>query len=164
MVSRLPGQILIAGEQLRLRMHDEPGLIGDRRYHFKTYTCCMVGRDAVDWLVKSREATSRENAIKCMRLLQDNGVLHHGMYIFMHLVFTCKLYLVFIVTRVVQSGKIKEKFRFYEKSEEIRENEGKSRKHLLNERKFSIYNVTRVESTNITKHKTRTELSVNQNY
>jgi len=77
MVSRLPGQILIAGEQLRLRMHDEPGLIGDRRYHFKTYTCCMVGRDAVDWLVKSREATSRENAIKCMRLLQDNGVLHH---------------------------------------------------------------------------------------
>ena len=78
MVSRLPGQILIAGEQLRLRMHDEPSLIADRRYHFKTYTCCMVGREAVDWLVKSREATSRENAIKCMRLLQDNGVLHHG--------------------------------------------------------------------------------------
>ena len=78
MMSRPPGQILIVGEQLRLRMHEEQNLISDRRYHFKTYTGCMVGREAVDWLVKTNEATNRENAVKCMRLLQDNGILHHG--------------------------------------------------------------------------------------
>ncbi len=73
-----PGQILIIGEQLRIRMHEEPGMIGDRRYHFRTYSGCMVGKEVVDWMLKTREATSRENAVKCMRLLQDNGVLHHG--------------------------------------------------------------------------------------
>ena len=77
-MARSPGQILIIGEQLRLRMHEEPGLIGDRRYHFRTYSGCIVGKEAVDWMVKTREATSRENAVKCMRLLQDNGILHHG--------------------------------------------------------------------------------------
>ncbi|XP_065061789.1 DEP domain-containing mTOR-interacting protein-like isoform X2 [Rhopilema esculentum] len=76
-MARAPGQILIIGEQLRLRMHEEAGLIGDRRYHFRTYTCCIVGKDAVDWMVRTKEVTSRENAVKCMRLLQDNGVLHH---------------------------------------------------------------------------------------
>eukprot|EP00794_Sanderia_malayensis_P004750 gene4750-5374_t len=72
-----PGQILIIGEQLRIRMHEEPGLVGDRRYHFRTYAGCVVGKEVVDWLLKAREATSRDNAVKCMRLLQDNGVLHH---------------------------------------------------------------------------------------
>ena len=74
-----PGQIMIVGEQLRLRMHEDLSLIGDRRYHFRTYTGCVIGKEVVDWLVKTREATSRENAVKCMRLLQDNGILHHGM-------------------------------------------------------------------------------------
>ena len=74
------GEILILGEQLRLRMHQEPSMIKDRRYHFRTYSCCFVGKDSIDWMVKYREATSRANAMKCMRLLQDNGVLHHGMF------------------------------------------------------------------------------------
>ena len=74
-------EILIIGEIIRLKMHKDPSLIKDRRYHLRTYTCCFVGREVVEWLVKNDEAITQSSAISCMKILQDNGILHHGQFL-----------------------------------------------------------------------------------
>jgi len=45
--------------------------IDDRTYHFKIYKQCFVGSDAVDYLVKSGQAASREDAVELGRALQS---------------------------------------------------------------------------------------------
>lgn len=70
-------EILIIGEILRLKLHQDPSLIKDRRYRLRTYTCCFVGRELVEWLVKSGEAFNHTNGVGCMRILQENDILHH---------------------------------------------------------------------------------------
>ncbi|XP_071119063.1 DEP domain-containing mTOR-interacting protein-like [Haliotis cracherodii] len=69
-------KILLVGEQLRFQMHVQH-VIEERRFHFRTYKACFVGRDAVDWLILNRHAHTRDEALMCMGLLQDQEVIHH---------------------------------------------------------------------------------------
>ncbi|XP_046543457.1 DEP domain-containing mTOR-interacting protein-like isoform X2 [Haliotis rubra] len=69
-------KILLVGEQLRFQMHVQH-VIEERRFHFRNYKACFVGRDAVDWLILNRHAHTREEAMMCMGLLQDQEVIHH---------------------------------------------------------------------------------------
>lgn len=72
--------LVLASEYLRLRLHcEQPPMIKDRRYHARMYQKCFVGRELVDWLIEHLEATNRNIAVKCMRALQDVGLIHHGM-------------------------------------------------------------------------------------
>lgn len=64
-------QVLLIGEHLRI-------MIRDRRYHLRTFSCCFVGRELVDWLIKNSEANSRTGAAHCMNILLENNVIHHG--------------------------------------------------------------------------------------
>ena len=74
--------LVIASEHLRNRLHcEQPALIKDRRYHLRIYQNCFVGRDIVDWLIDHLEASNRHVAVRCMRILQDQGIIHHGMLI-----------------------------------------------------------------------------------
>lgn len=43
--------------------------VSDQKYHLKTYKNCFVGKEAVDYLVKSGTATSREDAVQIGRAL-----------------------------------------------------------------------------------------------
>ena len=62
-------------------MHtDNPHLIKDRRHHFRMYTSCFVGKEAVDWLVESGQATDRDTAIFAMNVLLSKDVIRHGMF------------------------------------------------------------------------------------
>lgn len=70
--------ILVIGEIIRLKMHKDPLLLKDRRYHLRTYPCCFVGKDVVEWLLKNNETLSASNAIACMKILQSSGIFHHG--------------------------------------------------------------------------------------
>lgn len=71
--------IVVAGEHLRTRLLSErPSLIKDRRYHLRVYPTCFVARDLVDWLIEHLEASDRNVAVKCMRVLQENNIIHHG--------------------------------------------------------------------------------------
>ena len=71
-------EVYIIGEVLRMKMHRDPSLIKDRRYHLRNYSCCFVGLDIVQWLVRTGECINVANALACMRLLQDAGIFHHG--------------------------------------------------------------------------------------
>ncbi|XP_041357478.1 DEP domain-containing mTOR-interacting protein-like [Gigantopelta aegis] len=51
--------------------------IASRRYHLRIYKACFVGTDAVDWLIQTRHAHTRDEAIASMRILQDHLVIHH---------------------------------------------------------------------------------------
>ena len=75
-------QVILVGEHLRNRLHAEqdPVMIRDRRYHLRMYSCCFVGRDLVDWLIKNGDANSRGGAIQCMNTLLENSIIHHGEY------------------------------------------------------------------------------------
>jgi len=59
----------ITSEDLeRLARQFEEGIeVKDRKYHLRTYPKCFVGRDAVDFLVKSGLATSREHSVEIGR-------------------------------------------------------------------------------------------------
>ena len=72
----------MVGEHLRNRLHAEqdPAMIRDRRYHLRMYSCCFVGRDLVDWLIKNGDANSRGGAIQCMNIFLENSIIHHGKY------------------------------------------------------------------------------------
>jgi len=70
-------EVLIIGEVLRLKMHKDPSLIKDRRYHLRNYACCFIGHEVVEWLVRNSEVTSVANALACLRLLQESGIIHH---------------------------------------------------------------------------------------
>ncbi|XP_029287049.1 DEP domain-containing mTOR-interacting protein [Cottoperca gobio] len=70
------GEVMIAGEQLRLRLHDGK-LIKDRRYHLRTYPNCFVAQELIDWLVSHKEAPDRATAVCLMQHLMDHDILHH---------------------------------------------------------------------------------------
>ncbi|XP_041638575.1 DEP domain-containing mTOR-interacting protein [Cheilinus undulatus] len=69
-------EVMIAGEQLRLRLHDGK-LIKDRRYHLRTYPNCFVAQELIDWLVSHKEAPERETAVCLMQHLMDHDIVHH---------------------------------------------------------------------------------------
>ncbi|KAM8967881.1 DEP domain-containing mTOR-interacting protein [Pelodytes ibericus] len=69
-------EILIIGEQLRFRLHEEK-IIKDRRHHLRTYPNCFVAREVVAWLIERKEASDKEIAIKLMQKLTDCSIIHH---------------------------------------------------------------------------------------
>ncbi|XP_063153006.1 DEP domain-containing mTOR-interacting protein-like [Candoia aspera] len=69
-------EVMIAGEQLRLRLHDGK-LIKDRRYHLRTYPNCFVAKELIDWLIDHKEAPDRETGIRLMQKLMDHDIIHH---------------------------------------------------------------------------------------
>ncbi|XP_069076777.1 DEP domain-containing mTOR-interacting protein isoform X1 [Pleurodeles waltl] len=69
-------ELLITGEQLRLRLHEEK-VIKDRRHHLKTYPNCFVGKELIDWLIDHKETTERETAVKLVQKLFDSSIIHH---------------------------------------------------------------------------------------
>lgn len=69
-------EVLITGEQLRLRLHEEK-IIKDRRYHLRTYPNCFVAKELIDWLLDHKDATDRETAVKLVQKILDHGVIHH---------------------------------------------------------------------------------------
>uniref|UniRef100_A0A3B4BHE7 DEP domain-containing protein n=1 Tax=Periophthalmus magnuspinnatus TaxID=409849 RepID=A0A3B4BHE7_9GOBI len=69
-------EVLVTGEQLRLRLH-EAKVIKDRRHHLRTYPNCFVGKELIDWLIDHKEATDRETAIKIIQKLLDQCIIHH---------------------------------------------------------------------------------------
>ncbi|XP_063260394.1 DEP domain-containing mTOR-interacting protein-like isoform X1 [Prinia subflava] len=69
-------EVMIAGEQLRLRLHDGK-LVKDRRYHLRTYPNCFVAKELTDWLVEHKDAPDRETAIRLMQKLMDHYIIHH---------------------------------------------------------------------------------------
>uniref|UniRef100_A0A674GEQ0 DEP domain-containing protein n=1 Tax=Taeniopygia guttata TaxID=59729 RepID=A0A674GEQ0_TAEGU len=69
-------EVMIAGEQLRLRLHDGK-LVKDRRFHLRTYPNCFVAKELTDWLIEHKEAPDRETAIRLMQKLMDHYIIHH---------------------------------------------------------------------------------------
>ncbi|TKS71037.1 DEP domain-containing mTOR-interacting protein [Collichthys lucidus] len=67
---------MIAGEQLRLRLHDGK-LIKDRRYHLRTYPNCFVAQELIDWLVSHKEVPDRATAVCLLQHLIDHDIIHH---------------------------------------------------------------------------------------
>ncbi|XP_034023166.1 DEP domain-containing mTOR-interacting protein [Thalassophryne amazonica] len=69
-------EVMIAGEQLRIRLHDGK-LIKDRRYHLRTYPNCFVAEELIAWLVSHKEAPDRGTAVSLMQHLMDHDIVHH---------------------------------------------------------------------------------------
>ncbi|XP_028303273.1 DEP domain-containing mTOR-interacting protein isoform X2 [Gouania willdenowi] len=69
-------EVMIAGEQLRLKLHDGK-LIKERRYHLRTYPNCFVAEELIDWLVNHKEAIDRATAVCLMQHLMDHDIVHH---------------------------------------------------------------------------------------
>ncbi|RXN19885.1 DEP domain-containing mTOR-interacting -like protein [Labeo rohita] len=69
-------EVMIAGEQLRLRVHDSK-LIKDRRHHLRTYPNCFVAQELIDWLISHKEVPDRETAVQLMQHLMDHDIIHH---------------------------------------------------------------------------------------
>uniref|UniRef100_A0A8C5F9K5 Si:dkeyp-97e7.9 n=1 Tax=Gadus morhua TaxID=8049 RepID=A0A8C5F9K5_GADMO len=76
MVRLHKAEVMIAGEQLRLRLHDCK-LVKERRYHLRTYPNCFVAQELTDWLVVHKEAPDRATAICLMQHLMDHDIVHH---------------------------------------------------------------------------------------
>uniref|UniRef100_G3NVL1 DEP domain containing MTOR-interacting protein n=1 Tax=Gasterosteus aculeatus TaxID=69293 RepID=G3NVL1_GASAC len=70
-------EVLVTGEQLRLRLH-EGKLIKDRRHHLRTYPNCFLAKELIDWLIEHKEASDRDTAIKIMQKLLDQSIIHHA--------------------------------------------------------------------------------------
>ncbi|KAG5835972.1 hypothetical protein ANANG_G00249670 [Anguilla anguilla] len=68
-------EVMIAGEQLRLRLHDSK-LIKDRRYHLRTYPNCFVAQELIDWLISHKEAPDRATAVRLMQHLMEHDIVH----------------------------------------------------------------------------------------
>nr|XP_033788965.1 DEP domain-containing mTOR-interacting protein isoform X2 [Geotrypetes seraphini] len=69
-------EVLVTGEQLRLRLHEEK-IIKDRRHHLKTYPNCFVAKELIDWLIDHKETSERETAVKLVQKLLDHSIIHH---------------------------------------------------------------------------------------
>ncbi|KAG5857077.1 hypothetical protein ANANG_G00014740 [Anguilla anguilla] len=69
-------EVLVTGEQLRLRLH-EAKVIKDRRHHLRTYPNCFVAKELIDWLIEHKEASDRETAILILQRLLDQSIIHH---------------------------------------------------------------------------------------
>jgi hypothetical protein len=52
-------------------------IIKDRKYHLQTYKQCFVGHEAVDYLVESGSAPSRQDAVELGRALQHTNLFEH---------------------------------------------------------------------------------------
>ncbi|XP_056324622.1 DEP domain-containing mTOR-interacting protein [Danio aesculapii] len=76
MTRNLKAEVMIAGEQLRLRLHDSK-LIKDRRHHLRTYPNCFVAQELIDWLIAHKEASDRDTAVRLMQHLMDHDIIHH---------------------------------------------------------------------------------------
>jgi hypothetical protein len=48
-----------------------------RTYRLFKYKACFIASEAIDWLVESGRAGSREHAVQLGRLLQASGYIHH---------------------------------------------------------------------------------------
>ncbi|XP_073418501.1 DEP domain-containing mTOR-interacting protein isoform X1 [Dendrobates tinctorius] len=70
-------EIILAGEQLRQRLHNARMIKERQRLSF-TYGNCFVANDLISWLIKHKEATDRETAIKIMQVFMDSNVVHHA--------------------------------------------------------------------------------------
>jgi pyruvate/2-oxoglutarate dehydrogenase complex dihydrolipoamide dehydrogenase (E3) component len=51
--------------------------VGDRKHLIFTFKSCFVGSEAVDWLVATRRAGSREDAVRIGQAMVENGVFEH---------------------------------------------------------------------------------------
>ncbi|XP_076125126.1 DEP domain-containing mTOR-interacting protein [Alosa pseudoharengus] len=69
-------EVMIAGEQLRLRLHDGK-LIKEHRYHLRNYPNCFVAHEVIDWLVSHKEVPNRQVALQLMQHLIDHDIVHH---------------------------------------------------------------------------------------
>ncbi|XP_067286871.1 DEP domain-containing mTOR-interacting protein isoform X1 [Pseudorasbora parva] len=69
-------EVMIAGEQLRLRIHDSK-LIKDHRHHLRTYPNCFVAQELIDWLIAHKEVPDRETAVQLIQHLMDHDIIHH---------------------------------------------------------------------------------------
>ncbi|XP_063071587.1 DEP domain-containing mTOR-interacting protein [Engraulis encrasicolus] len=76
MVRQHKAEVMIAGEQLRLRLHDGK-LIKDHRYHLRTYPNCFVAQEVIAWLVNHKEAPNRQVALQLMQHLIEHDIVHH---------------------------------------------------------------------------------------
>ncbi|XP_073772869.1 DEP domain-containing mTOR-interacting protein isoform X2 [Danio rerio] len=76
MTRNLKAEVMIAGEQLRLRLHDNK-LIKDRRHHLRTYPNCFVAQELINWLIAHKEASDRDTAVRLMQHLMDYDIIHH---------------------------------------------------------------------------------------
>ncbi|KAM3922985.1 DEP domain-containing mTOR-interacting protein-like [Leptodactylus fuscus] len=69
-------EIRLAGEQLRLRLHNAK-LIKDRGVQRFTYPSSFVAKEVVDWLLARKEAPHSEIAVSIMQKLFESDVIHH---------------------------------------------------------------------------------------
>lgn len=51
--------------------------VKDRRWRLQTYKDCFVGAEAVQWMVTSGAASTREDAVKLGSLMQEAGLIEH---------------------------------------------------------------------------------------
>ena len=51
--------------------------VRDRKYHLRTYRSVFVGSEAVDWLVSSSWAATREEAVSMGQILMETGLFSH---------------------------------------------------------------------------------------
>ncbi|CAB1353511.1 unnamed protein product, partial [Coregonus sp. 'balchen'] len=66
-------EIMIAVEQLRLRLHDGK-LIKDQRYNLRTYPNCFVAQELTDWLISHKEAPDGAMTVCLMQHLMDHDI------------------------------------------------------------------------------------------
>jgi len=66
-------------DDLAIRMRDpQNGVeVKDRKWYFRNYKECFVGRELVDWMLKENLANTREKAIQIGRELQKRNYLSH---------------------------------------------------------------------------------------
>ncbi|XP_065648727.1 DEP domain-containing mTOR-interacting protein isoform X3 [Hydra vulgaris] len=72
-----PEEILVLGEILRLKIHKAKHLIKSCKNDIGTFPYSFVGHEVVEWLVKNDEVQNKDIGITAMRILQENGILHH---------------------------------------------------------------------------------------
>uniref|UniRef100_A0A671P3L3 Si:dkeyp-97e7.9 n=1 Tax=Sinocyclocheilus anshuiensis TaxID=1608454 RepID=A0A671P3L3_9TELE len=75
MIRRQKAEVMIAGEQLRLLLHDSK-LIKDSRHHLRTYPNCFVAQELIDWLFAHKEVPDRETAVQLMQHLMNHNIIH----------------------------------------------------------------------------------------
>ncbi|XP_065673149.1 DEP domain-containing mTOR-interacting protein isoform X2 [Hydra vulgaris] len=72
-----PEEILVLGEILRLKIHKAKHLVKSCKNDMGTFPYSFVGHEVVEWLVKNDEVQNKDVGITAMRILQENGILHH---------------------------------------------------------------------------------------
>ncbi|XP_068118266.1 DEP domain-containing mTOR-interacting protein-like [Hyperolius riggenbachi] len=75
-LSRDYTEIRLAGEQLRLRLHNAK-LVKERRVNTFTYPRSFIAKEVVTWLVDHKEAPDRATAIRILQKLLEAKILHH---------------------------------------------------------------------------------------